>query len=95
MLGRQKKKTIFYWKYIPKSVLSVTTLAYSNIFSKFYLLLIQFIDEFLCPPPGTFRLHQIFSANIVKINSPGGATVPYAAYSVHGLLCILSRYFCG
>jgi len=45
---RKADKTLFYQECIPKSVLSATTLAYFSIFSKFYLLLIQFIDEFLC-----------------------------------------------
>jgi len=63
----EKQKNNFYWECIPKSVLSATTLAYSDICSKFYLLLIQFTDEYLCVPLPKFFvrlqncLHQNFS----------------------------------
>jgi len=62
MSERQKRNFIFYLQCIPKLVLSVTTLAYSDIFSKFNLLLIQFVDEFLCLFPQIFSL--IFKLSI-------------------------------
>jgi len=52
----------------------------------FCLLLIQFMDEFLCVFPQDFWPFLTFSpsklfAKIVQINSLGGATIPYAAYT--------------
>jgi len=89
MLERQKGNLIFYRKRIPNSVLSVTTLAYSDIFSKFYLPLIQFMDEFQhifvpeCIHPKPHVLYWVpleFSQSIVILYCISGRKLSLSAF---------------
>jgi len=93
-----RKDFIFYRECILQSLLSATTLAYSDIFPNSICCLfslwmhypVRFQSKFL----SFFNtLHQNFSLKIVLINSLGGATVPYAAYTAFKRISVRFRHF--
>jgi len=87
---RKAEKNLFFFgrECIPKSVLSATTLSYSDIFSESICCLFSLWTNFCAFFPGNFLPSSTvspseFFVKIVQINLLGDATVLSAAHSVY------------